>query len=165
MNRGETNKHEALSNIRKKIGILKTLIENGTQLTSIHQDYYPTTIRQFNLWDMRQNTAEFNELHGPIKTNANDTLRKYPALILEVETTIAALKLASKKPKEKEAKASALKLHIQKLQAYINTLEKQTALQQVTIMQLESTNLLQTTKLNNIINEYRKIITKNGLQL
>lgn len=86
------NKKLALENINKKINILRewanSVIPAINEKESL--DFYPKSVRQFNLWDGSQNSLCLGE---DIKKNANDTLRSYPLQLSEVVQLIETLQL------------------------------------------------------------------------
>ena len=86
------NKHRALSNLNRKLHLLRSWVENGvpTIEETGNPDYFPKTVRQFNLWDGTQNTTD---LAVAIERNANDTLRKHVELRSAVERALALLQL------------------------------------------------------------------------
>jgi hypothetical protein len=158
MTRGQINKKEALLNIQKKTDILRDWSKGIYPHPLVSHDYFPTTIRQFNHWDMSQNTQDLKCLYPTIKTNANDTLRSYPQLRNEIEQIISLLILKSKQPSNKIEKASRLKEKIDQQNKYILILERHTALQQLELTRLTSEQELQKIKYKNIINEMKKNI-------
>lgn len=162
MTRGQINKKEALLNIQKKIDILKNWSQGIYASPVTSYDYFPTTIRQFNHWDMSQNGQDLKYLYPTIKTNANDTLRSYPQLRNELEQIISLLIQKSKQPSTKIEKISRLKEKIDQQNTYILILERHTALQQLELTRLTSEQELQKIKYNNIINELTKNINQQG---
>lgn len=95
------NAAAADANIRRKISILELWIESGiphipqdslsSESGSRLLDYYPRTLRQFNLWDGSTNSV-LGEL-GSIRKNAPQTLRKNLAMQETVERLLTALRL------------------------------------------------------------------------
>ncbi len=87
----EINKNEAIRNIRLKISLLKKISSSSDFPTG---EYFPKTLRQFNNWDLSQNTLECRKKVASIKRNANDTLNKYQDLKSEVVASLHASILA-----------------------------------------------------------------------
>lgn len=135
MNISERNKNEAIRNIRLKISLLKEMFSNADFPTD---EYYPTTLRQFNNWDLSQNTLGFRNNFAPINRNANDTLNKYPELKSEVVATLHASTLArAKDPSTNRVeKIGKLKGEIRRLKEYIGVLESYTATQKVELIRV-----------------------------
>lgn len=154
MNRAQINKRAALNNIMVKISILR---QWSTQAKSFGKDeYYPLTIRQFNNWDMSQNSAETREMSAFIKRNANDTLRSYPDLRQEVVSLISLITLNTNKHISKSEKLTTLRQKICDLTAYIDTLEKYTAAQKNQLILMQEKHSAKISQLNNIIDELQK---------
>ena len=154
MNRSLITKHEALNNIMEKILILRKW---ATQTESFAKDeYYPLTIRQFNNWNMLQNSEKVREQSAAIKRNANDTLRRYPDLREEIASLISSITLNINKKTSKPEKLTTLKQKIHDLKNYIDTLEKYTAAQKAQLVLMQEKHSSQISQLNNIINELKK---------
>lgn len=124
MNRGQSNKQDALKNILTKKDILmlwsKTSIPHAS---NGRLEFFPKTIRQFNAWDMSQNSPALKTALPPIARNANDTLRNYPSTRAEVSSAIAALVFMSSQKVSKGEKLSALKQKKDDMALYITVLE------------------------------------------
>lgn len=86
------NKRRALNNIERKIFILKEWISTGIPLCgdTSDLDFYPKSVRQFNLWDASQNTSK---LDVEIERNANDTLKKHEGVFAEVVQLVQIIQL------------------------------------------------------------------------
>lgn len=154
MNRPEINKREALHNIMEKISILRKW---STQTESVSKDeYYPLTIRQFNNWDLSQNSEKVRQQFAATKRNANDTLRRYPDLREEIISLISSISLNINNKKPKLEKLTTLKKHIHELKNYIDTLEKYTAAQKAQLVLMQEKHSAQISQLNNTIKELKK---------
>nr|WP_180203003.1 hypothetical protein [Pseudomonas sp. SbOxS1]NYU02586.1 hypothetical protein [Pseudomonas sp. SbOxS1] len=131
----ERNRNEAIRNIRLKISLLKEVFSNSDLQTD---EYYPKTIRQFNSWDLSQNTLKFRDDIAPISRNANDTLNKYPDLKSEVVASLHALMLVRNKSSsiDRTDKIGKLKEEILRLKKYINVLESYTASQKLELVRV-----------------------------
>ncbi|MGE8496281.1 MAG: hypothetical protein ACN6O6_02140 [Pseudomonas sp.] len=152
----ELNKKEALDNLNLKLSALKSaLAPSQFSLT----EYYPQTIRQFNLWDPKQNSAEFRARFSTIKKNANSTLNKYPELKSELIATLHAI-AAEQRNRQKNSKPeriSKLKSEILELQKYILLLESYTANQKIEFLRAREHYENEIIKLKGAISELKKI--------
>ncbi|MFC7515473.1 hypothetical protein ACFQUU_10685 [Herbaspirillum sp. GCM10030257] len=98
------NQQRAIQNIKTKIGILEHWVSQGIprryneagqpMLSSgLHElDYFPKSLRQFNLWDGSQNCSETLRAFPIFRKNANDTLRIHTSLRQCVQKLIAELR-------------------------------------------------------------------------
>lgn len=131
----ERNRNEAIRNIRLKISLLKEVF-CSSDLPS--DEYCPATLRQFNNWDLSQNTMEFRNKVGPIARNANDTLNKYPDLKGEVVASLHMSKLARTKdsPANRTDRIGKLKDENKRLKKYIDVLESYTATQKLELVRV-----------------------------
>ncbi|MGF6397790.1 FtsZ-binding cell division protein ZapB [Pseudomonas frederiksbergensis] len=125
MNRGEINKQAALQNIILKKEILQTWTQSIPLDSEGRAEYYPNTIRQFNGWDLSQNSPVVRSFLPPIFRNANDTINNYPALRAEVQVTIALLAKTVHKTRDKGERLKGLKREISELNNYIRALEEE----------------------------------------
>lgn len=157
----ELNKALALSNINLKLSILEEAI-NPPENSIL--EYYPKTVRQFNLWDAKQNSTEFQKRHSSIKRNANSTLNKHPDLKAKLIATLQALILAHRNriKNTKPEKASKLKYDIAELKKYISLLESYTANQKIQLLRTHEHFKNEINRLNSVILELKKVI-KNGI--
>lgn len=131
----ELNRIEAIRNVRLKISLLKQI---SNSYDSSVGEYFPKTLRQFNNWDLSQNSLEFRESVAPINRNANDTLNKYPHIKSEVVASLHALTLASSENLlcSRTDRVSKLKAEIKRLREYIGVLEHYTASQKVELIRV-----------------------------
>lgn len=131
----ELNRNEAIRNIRLKISLLTEMF-NSSDFPI--EEYYPTTLRQFNNWDLSQNTLEFRKNVAPITRNANDTLNKYPDLKSEVIASLhASTQARSKDPSTNRVdRVGKLKEEIRNLKKYISVLESYTASQKIELVRI-----------------------------
>ncbi|MCK8666765.1 hypothetical protein M1M11_17920 [Pseudomonas azerbaijanoccidens] len=131
----ELNRIEAIRNIRLKISLLKE-ISNRSDFSA--EEYLPKTLRQFNNWDLSQNTLELRKSVAPINRNANDTLNKYPDIKSEVIASLHASTLARSKDSlcSRTDRVGKLKSEIKRLKAYIGVLESYTVSQKIELVRV-----------------------------
>lgn len=131
----ELNRIEAIRNIRLKISLLKKISDS---YDSSADEYFPKTLRQFNHWDLSQNSLEFRKSVAPINRNANDTLNKYPDIKSEVVASLHASMLAGSKNLlcSRTDRVGKLKAEIKRLREYIGVLEHYTASQKVELIRV-----------------------------
>jgi hypothetical protein len=125
MNRGEINKQAALQNMILKKEILQAWAQSIPLDSEGRAEYYPRTIRQFNAWDLSQNSHVARSYFLPVFRNANDTLNNYPALRAEVKVAIALLTKTVHKARDKVERFNSLKLEISELNTYVRALEEE----------------------------------------
>jgi len=156
----ELNKALALSNLNLKLSALKEAI-NFPEDSIL--EYYPKTVRQFNLWESNQNSAKLQERYSSIKRNANSTLNKHPDLKAELIATLQSLILAQRNHTKstKPEKISKLKSDIFELKRYISLLESYTANQKIELLRTQEHFKNEINRLNSVILELKKV-TKNG---
>lgn len=123
MNRGEINKQAAFRNMVLKKEIIQLWCVTLPKTQSGELEYFPTTIRQFNAWDLHQNSDCLRECLPVITKNANDTLRNYPSLRAEVQTAITTLKRSISKANDKSSRPAKLAEKIRDLETYQHALE------------------------------------------
>jgi len=131
----ELNRIEAIRNIRRKISLLKE-ISNRSDFSA--EEYLPKTLRQFNNWDLSQNTLELRKSVDPINRNANDTLNKYPDIKSEVIASLHASTLARSKDSlcSRTDRVGKLKSEIKRLKEYIGVLESYTASKKIELIRV-----------------------------
>lgn len=151
----ELNRIEAIRNIRLKISLLKEIF-NSSDFSA--EEYLPKTLRQFNNWDLSQNTLEFRKSVAPINRNANDTLNKYPDIKSEVIASLHASTLArSKDPLcNRTDRVGKLKAEIRKLKEYIGVLESYTASQKIELLRVNELFEDKVNSLNGAITELKR---------
>jgi len=151
----EINRNEAIRNIRLKISLLKEISSSSDFPTG---EYCPRTLRQFNNWDLSQNTLEYREKVAPIKRNANDTLNKYQDLKSEVVASLHASMLAhSKSPSNNRIdRIGKLKEDIRNLKKYISVLELYTANQKIELVRMNDLFEDKVHSLNGAIKELKR---------
>lgn len=151
----ELNRIEAIRNIRLKIFLLKE-ISNGSDFSA--EEYLPKTLRQFNSWDLSQNTLQFRKGVAPIKRNANDTLNKYPDIKSEVIASLHASTLARSKDSlcSRTDRVGKLKSEIKRLKEYICVLESYTASQKVELIRVNELFEGKVNSLNGAIAELKR---------
>lgn len=156
----EFNKQEALNNMTLKLTILNDALKKPE---NPNLEFYPKTVRQFNLWESKQNSIELNKRYGPIKKNANSTLNKYPEVKAELTTLLKLLTLAerNKEKNSKPERISKLKANIEELKKYILLLESYTATQKVELLRTKEHFEGEINKQNSIIRELKETI-RNG---
>ncbi len=125
MNRGTLNKQAALSNIILKKEILQSWCVSLPHDSTGKVEYFPATIRQFNAWDLSQNSELLRSSLPSINRNANDTLNNYPATRAELQCVIALLKNHAKKKVDKSSRIVRLTDKIRDLEMYIHVLEEE----------------------------------------
>ena len=150
MNTADANREHALINIRKKIRALQMIATNTDHESSI-QEYYPKTIRQFNLWDLKQNSERIQREFPQARKNANSTLTKYKHLIAEIKTIIAALQAKSTPVTKRKKTDETIKTQAE----YIAALEDYTALQKLQLISLHETMTEEVSRLNRIIEQLK----------
>lgn len=123
MNRGTLNKQAALSNIILKKEILQSWCVSLPHDSAGKAEYFPATIRQFNAWDLSQNSELLRSSLPSINRNANGTLNNYPATRAELVSVIALLKSHAKKKIDKSSRIVRLAEKIRDLEMYIHVLE------------------------------------------
>ncbi|MGO4367778.1 hypothetical protein [Pseudomonas sp. PAB10] len=128
MKTAEANKKRALENILLKIRALRSITTHESLKNKC--EYYPKTIRQFNMWNTSKNSVQFCEKFPTIETNANATLQKHPNLIIEINTIFESARLKAVEEGQQN-KVSKLLEKIQAQQNYIKTLEEYTAAQKI----------------------------------
>jgi hypothetical protein len=153
----ELNRNEAVRNIRLKISLLKEIFSRTDFMIN---EYYPSTLRQFNNWDLSRNTPEFRSSVDPIKRNANDTLNKYADLKAEVVASLHALSLARSngQSSNRADRIGKLKNEISNLKKYIGVLESYTASQKIEIVRLNELFEDKVNSLNGAIAELKRKI-------
>jgi hypothetical protein len=70
----------------------------------------PKTLRQFNRWEFDEVSAKKSGLAGALRTNSQDTLRKYPALRSQIESAIELLGQLEQKVDAQMKDSSSVKL-------------------------------------------------------
>lgn len=126
MKRGQTNKQAAIENIRNKLAILAHWKASGIPVRADGiAEYFPRTVRQFNSWDLSQNSEQVTDRYLLIRKNANDTLRNYPSTLTEVQTAISSLIALDKKPPRNAEKIANLKRSTAELKSYLKVLERE----------------------------------------
>ncbi|SDZ25563.1 hypothetical protein [Pseudomonas sp. NFIX28] len=148
MKTAEANQKRALENILLKITALRAITTHESLKNE--REYYPKTIRQFNIWNASQNSMRFCEKFPSLDTNANATLNKYPDLIIELKSIFESAKLEAIEESQKK-KTSKLLAKIQAQQNYINTLEEYTAAQKIQLILTKEKLTEEIARLNRII--------------
>lgn len=97
----EVNRINAKQNIIRKKNILGAWAKNGIPFVPVEGEgkastsgvleFFPKSIRQFNFWDGSNNSPLVQSGLPTIARNANDTLRSYPDLKVEVQQVLDAL--------------------------------------------------------------------------
>lgn len=151
----EINKNEAIRNIRLKISLLKKISSSSDFPTG---EYFPKTLRQFNNWDLSQNTLECRKKVASIKRNANDTLNKYQDLKSEVVASLHASILAhsNSPPSNRIDRIGKLKEDISSLKKYISVLELYTANQKIELVRMNELFEDKVHSLNSAITELKR---------
>lgn len=151
----ERNRNEAIRNIQLKIFLLKEMFGNSDLPTD---EYYPKTLRQFNNWDLTQNTVRFRENTPPITRNANDTLNKYPELKSEVVASLhASILVRTKNSSSNRAdRIGKFKEEIGRLKKYISVLESYTASQKLELVRVNELLEDKVHSLNSAIAELKR---------
>ncbi|AUG04125.1 hypothetical protein CXQ81_27090 [Pseudomonas sp. 09C 129] len=148
MKAAEANQKRALKNILSKITALRAITTHESLKNE--REYYPKTIRQFNMWNASQNSMQFCEKFPSLDTNANATLNKYPNLIVEIKSIFESAKLEVIE-KTQNNKTSKLLAKIQAQQNYIKTLEEYTAAQKIQLILTKEKLTEEIARLNRII--------------
>lgn len=104
--RSQVLKAAAQENIEHKLTILKNWLRDGipfvedgvgNKLLDAKErkvlEYFPSSLRQFKLWDGTQNSPRLRALLPSFSVTGNDTLSKRPASVEQVERVTRALKL------------------------------------------------------------------------
>lgn len=89
-----TRKEAARRNIEIKLNILRSWLRDGVprrDRAGQKYEYYPSTLRQFKLWDGSQNSKELQLTLPTVTKTGNDTLELYPDLKSNAAVVIAAL--------------------------------------------------------------------------
>ncbi|AZC46380.1 hypothetical protein PUP81_06385 [Pseudomonas chlororaphis] len=148
MKTAEANQKKALDNILLKITALRSITTHESLKNE--REYYPKTVRQFNMWNASQNSVQFCERFPSLDANANATLNKYPNLIIEIKSIFESAKLGAVEESQ-HIKTSKLLAKIQAQQNYINTLEEYTATQKVQSVLTKEKLTEEIARLNRII--------------
>jgi hypothetical protein len=113
----EKNRDFAERNLRKKLSVLELWVEKGVPLevggagaegaTKAGEVFvfFPKSVRQFNAWNDGLNSSEVADLVDGIRTNANSTLLKYPALRDRLVAAIGALRKKTQTRRSGEERA------------------------------------------------------------
>lgn len=157
---GQKNKDAALSNILLKRDILLVWKVDGLPKFEQGYEYFPRTIRQFNFWDLSQNSHGIRSSFPSIKRNANDTLNKYLSARQEVSSLIVFLKnyAAAARPQGDRLSVKISQLKEQK--EYAHLLEKELILIRQDRADLSRRVKGLTAKIDSITHEFRSVVEK-----
>lgn len=166
MKRGQTNKQAAIENIRNKLAILSHWKADGIPVRADGPtEYFPRTIRQFNGWDLSQNSRHIAERYLSIKKNANDTLRNYPSTLAEVQTAISSLITLDKRPPKNVERIAILKRSAAELKTYTKVLERELITHRLEKSDWNHELLLMQNKYESILNELHLAKAKSDKDL
>lgn len=155
MNKGELNKQAALQNIILKKEILQVWGQAMPLDSEGEYEYFPRSIRQFNAWDLSQNTDSVRNCLPSVFRNANDTLNNYPALRAEVQVAIALLTKAVHKIREKGERIENLKRKISQVNTYTRALEEELITLRLEHSDWTQRNIASREKYQSLLEEFR----------
>lgn len=151
----EVSKAEAEANITRKLNVLEDWLANGipyqkttdgnTFLDGDDQkllDFYPTSLRQFKMWDGSQNCEPVRAQLPAFVATGNDTLAKRPALEERARRVIAALRgrAESQANATRQSELKRLTGELQVAQATIDIRNAELREQQRKLRQIERAN-------------------------
>lgn len=168
----EVSKAEAEANITRKLNVLEDWLSNGipyqqttdgnTLLDGKDQkllDFYPTSLRQFKMWDGSQNCEPVRTQLPDFVATGNDTLAKRPAFEERARRVIEALRkraeLQVNTTRQSELKRLTGELRV--AQATINVRNAEMREQQRNIRQIERANATLNQKVAGDAAEFKKI--------
>jgi hypothetical protein len=148
-------KNAAQSSIDNKLSVLKTWAENGIpsardpagrEILDKHDrkvlEFFPTSIRQFKLWDGSQNSSAVRASFPAFKATGNDTLSKRPECEELARKAIAAIiaRAQSQRLSGRTARIKELETEVRALECALRTRVSEIREQQRTIRHLRIDN-------------------------
>lgn len=168
----EISKADAEANISRKINVLEGWSANGIPYQQTSEgnslldsfdrkllDFYPTSLRQFKIWNGSQNCALVRAQLPILVATGNDTLAKRPALEELASRVIAGLRkraeLQTKSTLQSEQKRLAGELKVARTTIEIRNAELRE--QQRRLRQIEQTNITLNQKVAGDAVEFRRV--------
>ncbi len=161
MSKVSTNKLKALSRIESKIVLLDSWAATGVpdRPDGSGKEFYPKSVRQFNFWDLTENSICVRERNPNCARSANDTLNQYPHLRAQIETLIVAIRQREQGGVTKLEKIKALKERLTIHQEYSSVLERQLVILRLQSSDQETALRSEISRLQNILVEEKSLFS------
>ncbi len=161
MSKVSANKLKALNRIESKIALLESWAATGVpdRPDGGGKEFYPKSVRQFNFWDLSENSICVREQNPNCARSANDTLNQYPHLRAQIETLIVAIRQRAEGGATKLEKIKALKERLAIYQEYSSVLERQLVILRLQNSEQEAGFRSEISRLQNILAEEKSVFS------